>query len=120
VAARSPCSTTPRRDSYERRRPDETLLYQLIEEHWPTFLERAEESGLPDFGSATIVVKTTTVDTFIADPREPAPQRTLFEQEWEPLGDDKESGESTGSQPRAHVPFESPAPGEQAQAARRV
>jgi hypothetical protein len=26
------------------------LLYQLIEEHWPTFLERAEQSGgLPDF-----------------------------------------------------------------------
>jgi hypothetical protein len=50
VAARSPCSTTPRRDSYERRRPDETLLYRLIEEHWPTFLERAEQSGgLPDF-----------------------------------------------------------------------
>jgi hypothetical protein len=50
VAARSPCSTTPRRDSYEHRRPDETLLYQLIEEHWPTFLERAEQSrGLPDF-----------------------------------------------------------------------
>jgi hypothetical protein len=42
--------TTPRRDSHERRRPDETLLYQLIEEHWPTVLERAEQSGgLPDF-----------------------------------------------------------------------
>ncbi|PRQ08353.1 transposase zinc-binding domain-containing protein [Enhygromyxa salina] len=50
MAAPSPCSTTPRRDSYQRRRPDETLLYQLIEEHWPTFLERAEQSGgLPDF-----------------------------------------------------------------------
>jgi hypothetical protein len=50
VAAPSPCSATPRRDGYERRRPDETLLYQLIEEHWPTFLERAEQSGgLPDF-----------------------------------------------------------------------
>ncbi|WP_165704157.1 transposase zinc-binding domain-containing protein [Enhygromyxa salina] len=36
--------------SYERRRPDDTLLYQLIEEHWPTFRERAERSGgLPDF-----------------------------------------------------------------------
>ncbi|PRQ07941.1 hypothetical protein ENSA7_23800 [Enhygromyxa salina] len=46
----SPCSTTPRRDSYQRRRPDETLLYQLIEEHWPTFLEPADKSGgLPDF-----------------------------------------------------------------------
>jgi hypothetical protein len=50
VAAPSPCSATSRRDAYERRRPDETLLYQLIEEHWPTFLERAEQSGgLPDF-----------------------------------------------------------------------
>ena len=50
MAAPSPCSTTPRFDGYERRRPDETLLYQLIEEHWPTFLERAEQSGgLPDF-----------------------------------------------------------------------
>lgn len=30
--------------------PDETLLYQLIEEHWPTFLERAEQAGgSPDF-----------------------------------------------------------------------
>jgi hypothetical protein len=30
--------------------PAETLLYQLIEEHWPTLLERAEQSGgLPDF-----------------------------------------------------------------------
>jgi len=38
------------RDSYQRRRPDETRLYQLIEEHWPTFLERAEQAGgLPDF-----------------------------------------------------------------------
>ncbi|PRQ06849.1 transposase zinc-binding domain-containing protein [Enhygromyxa salina] len=50
MAAPSPCSTTPRRDSYQRRRPDETRLYQLIEEHWPTFLERAEQAGgLPDF-----------------------------------------------------------------------
>jgi hypothetical protein len=50
VAARSSCSATPRRDSYERRRPDATLLYQLIEEHWPIFLDRAEQSGgLPDF-----------------------------------------------------------------------
>jgi hypothetical protein len=50
VAARSPCSTILCRDSYERRRSDETLLYQLIEEHWPTYLERAEQSGgLPGF-----------------------------------------------------------------------
>ena len=49
MAAPSSCST-PRRDSYQRRRPDETRLYQLIEEHWPTFLERAEQAGgLPDF-----------------------------------------------------------------------
>ncbi|WP_052548825.1 hypothetical protein [Enhygromyxa salina] len=50
MAAPSPCPATPRRDDYERCRPDETLLYHLIEEHWPTFLERAEQSGgLPDF-----------------------------------------------------------------------
>jgi hypothetical protein len=39
-----------RTDGYERRRPEETLLYQLVEEHWPRFLERAEaQGGLPRF-----------------------------------------------------------------------
>ncbi len=40
-----------RADGYERRRPEETLLYQLVREHWPRFLERAEAEGggLPQF-----------------------------------------------------------------------
>ena len=39
-----------RLDGYERRRPDETLLYRLIERHWPSFRARAEEAGgLPKF-----------------------------------------------------------------------
>jgi hypothetical protein len=37
-------------DGYERRRPEETVLYQTIAEHWPAFRERMEESGgLPQF-----------------------------------------------------------------------
>ena len=44
------CAPPRRRDGYERRRPEETLLYQLVREHWPRFLERAEEQGgLPRF-----------------------------------------------------------------------
>ena len=35
---------------YERHRPELTALYQLLEDHWPSFLERAEEAGgLPRF-----------------------------------------------------------------------
>ena len=49
-ATATSCSATSRSDGYERRRPEQTLLYQLIEEHWPHFLERAEEhGGLPGF-----------------------------------------------------------------------
>jgi hypothetical protein len=37
-------------DGYERRRPEETVLYQTIAEHWPSFRERMEGSGgLPQF-----------------------------------------------------------------------
>ena len=44
------CAASARSDGYERRRPEETLLYQLALEHWPRFLERAEEvGGLPAF-----------------------------------------------------------------------
>ena len=34
-----------------RRRPEETLLHELVREHWPRFVERAEEQGggLPQF-----------------------------------------------------------------------
>jgi hypothetical protein len=39
-----------RRDRYARRRPEETALYELVEEHWPEFRDRAEEAGgLPKF-----------------------------------------------------------------------
>jgi len=44
------CPSAARLDGYERRRPEHTLLYQLVETHWPRFLERAEEhGGLPGF-----------------------------------------------------------------------
>lgn len=34
----------------ERRRPEETVLYQVVESYWPRFLEKAEEAGgLPKF-----------------------------------------------------------------------
>lgn len=39
------CPEGARSDGYERRRPEETVLYQLVREHWPRFLERAEEAG---------------------------------------------------------------------------
>jgi len=32
-------------DEYTRRRPEETILYQVVAEHWPAFRERAEEAG---------------------------------------------------------------------------
>jgi len=36
--------------AYRRRRPEETVLYQTVEAHWPEFRERAEEAGgLPRF-----------------------------------------------------------------------
>lgn len=41
---------TTRADGYARRAPEETLLYRVVREHWPTFRELAEErGGLPDF-----------------------------------------------------------------------
>ncbi len=36
------CPESARSDGYERRRPEETLLYQLVQQHWPRFLERAD------------------------------------------------------------------------------
>jgi hypothetical protein len=39
-----------RADGYARRDPEATLLDPLVREHWPSFLERAEEQGgLPRF-----------------------------------------------------------------------
>jgi len=41
---------TGRSDAYERRRPEETVLYRTIAAHWPRFRERMEENGgLPKF-----------------------------------------------------------------------
>ncbi|MGH8593357.1 MAG: transposase zinc-binding domain-containing protein [Gammaproteobacteria bacterium] len=40
------------RDHYERRRREETTLYQLVQEHFEAFLaqvERETSAGLPDF-----------------------------------------------------------------------
>ena len=35
---------------YQRRRPEETVLYRAVQAHWPEFRERAEEQGgLPKF-----------------------------------------------------------------------
>lgn len=50
ATVRASCSSSGRADGYERRRPEERLLYQLVQEHWPRFLEKAEEQGgLPRF-----------------------------------------------------------------------
>ena len=41
--------------SYERRRPEETVLYQLVQEHVETFFAQVEAetgAGLPDFVKA--------------------------------------------------------------------
>ena len=43
---------TAHRCNYERRRPEETALYRLIQEHFETFLAQVEGergSGLPEF-----------------------------------------------------------------------
>jgi Putative transposase/Transposase zinc-binding domain len=42
--------TPERLDSYARRRPEDTVLYQTIDEHWAAFSERLEQhGGLPRF-----------------------------------------------------------------------
>lgn len=44
------CAAAPRSDGYERRQPEQTLLYQVVARDWPSFCERAElEGGLPKF-----------------------------------------------------------------------
>ncbi|MBK7586096.1 MAG: hypothetical protein IPI67_38665 [Myxococcales bacterium] len=44
-----PAHTRPE-PSRVRHRPESTLLYQTVAEHWPAFLERADEhGGLPRF-----------------------------------------------------------------------
>ena len=51
AVARAPrCAASTRADGYERRRPEDTLLHRVVTEHWPDFLERAEQAGgLPGF-----------------------------------------------------------------------
>ena len=39
------CAREPATPGYERRRPEATLLWQLVEAHWPRFLEAAAEEG---------------------------------------------------------------------------
>ncbi len=49
---RSSCAPASpgRTDGYERHRPEETLLYRVVREHWPAFRSKAEdEGGLPKF-----------------------------------------------------------------------
>ena len=46
----APAISCGRADGYARRRPEETVLYEVIAEHWPRFAARAEEQGgLPKF-----------------------------------------------------------------------
>jgi hypothetical protein len=47
-----PAPAAGARVHYERRRPEETTLYQLVQEHLETFLAQVEAetgAGLPDF-----------------------------------------------------------------------
>ena len=46
--ANAPAAVRP--DGYERRRPEQTVLYQTIAAHWPAFRQRMEDNGsLPKF-----------------------------------------------------------------------
>ena len=50
VAHHSSAHAVARSDGYERRRPEETVLYQTIAAHWPAFCEHMEDQGgLPKF-----------------------------------------------------------------------
>jgi hypothetical protein len=45
-----------RRAVYARRKPEETVLYKVIEAHFPAVRKRAEEhGGLPEFGNRCTV-----------------------------------------------------------------
>jgi hypothetical protein len=44
------CPNTGFTDGYQRRRPEQSALYKIIQAYWPEFAERAEAiGGLPDF-----------------------------------------------------------------------
>jgi hypothetical protein len=41
---------TQRSDTYVRRQPENSVLYQTVAKHWPAFREKLEETGgLPRF-----------------------------------------------------------------------
>ncbi|MGH8478168.1 MAG: hypothetical protein ACREXK_00955 [Gammaproteobacteria bacterium] len=51
-----------RRDPYERRRPEETTLYQPVREHLETFLTQGETgAGLPD-RAKDVLIRTRVSD----------------------------------------------------------
>ena len=41
----SPGKDAPGRATYERHRPEQTLLYQLIEKHYPALIEQLDAQG---------------------------------------------------------------------------
>ena len=44
------CRHVPSPGGYRRHRPEQTVLYQCVEQHWDAFVERAEQAGgLPRF-----------------------------------------------------------------------
>lgn len=44
------CPQTLAAGAYQRREPEHTALHRVLSQHWPAFVERAEEAGgLPDF-----------------------------------------------------------------------
>jgi hypothetical protein len=48
VSTHDPFTPTP--DYHERHRPEQTVVYQVFQQHWPAFREQAEEvGGLPKF-----------------------------------------------------------------------
>ncbi|MBM4436228.1 MAG: transposase [Actinobacteria bacterium] len=48
--APSRMADAPRPDGYLRRRPEESVLYQIVSAHWPDFRQKADDAGgLPRF-----------------------------------------------------------------------
>ena len=42
--------------TYKRHRPEQTLMYQLVEQHYPEFLEQLSVYGVQNSAEANIVV----------------------------------------------------------------
>ena len=73
AGATAACSTSTRADGYERRQPEQTLLYRLVEQFWPQFRERAEQAGgLPKF-VVDERIQHDGVSLFETEPPAPAP-----------------------------------------------